>query len=170
MKKMWRGILGFLAMTLASAEAEPEVGATGWTHSYEQAKAWSNASGLPILALFTGTDWCPACKQFDRGVANQPEFLAYAKDKVVLLKLDYPRNMLQSPALIRQNQELAARIGGREFPRFYLLDSSGEVLTKLDMQGRMKATTLMGHYILSFQAGLDALEKAQQTQRSTNQP
>jgi thiol-disulfide isomerase/thioredoxin len=170
MKKTSVGILIIMAVTVWTGRAESQAGASGWTSSYEQAKASAAKTGLPILALFTGTDWCPPCKQFERGVANQPEFLGYAKGRVVLLKLDYPQHMLQSPALLRQNEELAERIGGRDFPRFYLLDSSGEVLTKLDTQGRMKANTLIGHYLRSIQDGLDDLKKTEETQRSASQP
>ncbi len=170
MKKTWIGIILIMAVMALGGRAESQAGAPGWTQNYEQAKARAKATGLPILALFTGTDWCPPCKQFERGVANRPEFLAYAKGKVVLLKLDYPRHMLQSPALLRQNEELAERIGGQEFPRFYLLDSGGEVLTKLDTQGRIKANTLIGHYVRSIQEGLAELKKAEESQRSASQP
>lgn len=128
-----------------------------WTHDYEAAKKQAGETNRPILALFTGSDWCPPCKEFEKTVANSERFLRYTTGKVVLLKLDFPHHMLQAPALIAQNTALAERIGGEEFPRFYLLDEKGDVLVKLDTRRRRPASDY-GDYVL--QALADALAEA----------
>lgn len=133
--------------------------ATAWTQDYEAAKKQSLAGKKPILALFTGTDWCPACKQFEKDVAHDARFLNYAADKVVLLKLDFPRHMLQSPELIAQNTALAERIGGEEFPRFYLLDAKGEVLGKLGMRARRQVSGITEFYIQTLDEALAAAKQ-----------
>lgn len=128
-KVMVAGLL--LAGSLAGAEA--------WTQNYEIARVRAADAGKPILAMFTGSDWCPPCKEFERDVAYSKEFLRYTTGKVVLLKLDFPQHMLQAPELIAQNEALAGRIGGEEYPRFYLLDAKGEVITKLNTRVRRVA-------------------------------
>ena len=148
------------AMVVSVAVAHAKTTSAGWTENYELAKQRARATGQPILALFTGTDWCPPCKQFDKQVAHSEAFLEYAAGKVVLLKLEFPQHMLQSPALHAQNSALAERIGGSELPRFYLLDADGKVLTKIDMQTRRRARDLNELYTLAISEGLAAAAKA----------
>jgi thiol-disulfide isomerase/thioredoxin len=145
-------------VSVAAAYAKTETAV--WTENYEAAKQRARATGKPILALFTGTDWCPPCKQFDAQVAHTDQFLRYVADKVVLLKLEFPKHMLQSQTLYIQNSALAERIGGAEFPRFYLLDAEGEVLTKVDMRAPRPARSLGERYILAIEDGLAAVAKA----------
>jgi len=68
--------------------------------------------------------------------------------------------MLQSPALYAQNSALSERIPGVEFPRFYLLNAEGEVLTKINMRVRRPARNLNELYTLAIEDGLAAVPKA----------
>ncbi len=132
---------------------------TAWTQDYEVARKQARATDKPILALFTGSDWCPPCKQFEKDVAYSTRFLDYVGDKVVLLKLDFPQHMLQSPALIAQNVALAERIGGMEYPRFYLLDANGEVLVKLKTRVERQASDYCDYILQAIGEGLAEIEK-----------
>jgi thiol-disulfide isomerase/thioredoxin len=145
-----------LVWTAAASLAAKEA---AWTQNYETAKARAQAGGKPILALFTGSDWCPPCKEFERDVATSDGFLRFTADKVVLLKLDYPHNMLQAPELIAQNEALAERIGGEEFPRFYLLDAKGEVLVKLNTRVRRAAKDYADFIEQALAEGLAEVKK-----------
>lgn len=137
-----------------------------WTPDYEAAKKQARETNRPILALFTGSDWCPPCKDFDKNVANSERFLRYTGGKVVLLKLDFPHHMLQSPVLIAQNAALAERIGGEEYPRFYLLDENGAVLVKLDT-GRRRPAADYGEYIMQALAeGLAEVRRAEKQEQA----
>ena len=40
-----------------------------WLTNYEAAKAEATAKHKRILALFTGSDWCPSCMKFEAEVA-----------------------------------------------------------------------------------------------------
>jgi thiol-disulfide isomerase/thioredoxin len=153
-----RILLMMMAVSVAAAQAKTEP--AGWTENYELAKQRARVTGKPILALFTGTDWCPPCKQFDTQVAHSERFLGYAADKMVLLKLEFPKHMLQSQALYAQNSALAERIPGAEFPRFYLLDAEGEVLTKVDMRVRRPARDLNELYTLAIKDALATVAKS----------
>lgn len=73
----------------------------GWLVDLDEAYAISNKEGKPILANFTGSDWCGWCKKLDADVFSKPEFQEWAKKNVVLLELDFPRRM-QIPEKNRQ--------------------------------------------------------------------
>ena len=97
----------FLMITFyATAQEAYKATHEGWLVSIEEAHALSKKTGKPILANFTGSDWCGWCKKLSAAVFNKPGFKTWAKDNVVLLELDYPRRK-QVPNEIRaQNQSL----------------------------------------------------------------
>jgi len=81
-----------------------------------------------VLLDFTGSDWCPWCIKFDHEVLSTDQFAAYASDKLVLVKLDFPRHTQQDPALKQANQELFQKFNVDGYPTYILLDSSGKEL------------------------------------------
>nr|MBS0037573.1 thioredoxin family protein [Saprospiraceae bacterium] len=78
----------------------------GWLVEIEDAYNESQATGKPIMAFFTGSDWCPPCKRFSAAVINKPEFNTWAKDKVVLLELDSPKRKSVPNEIRQQNESL----------------------------------------------------------------
>lgn len=99
---------------------------TGWLTNLEKAKQLSVAQDKPILAFFTGSDWCGWCKKLDAEVFSKPEFKTWATKNVVLLKLDYPKYSTLDNATKTQNEKLQGqyRIGG--YPTVLFLDSDGK--------------------------------------------
>jgi thioredoxin-related protein len=81
-----------------------------------------------VLLDFTGSDWCGWCKKFDRDVLSTDKFAGYAKSKLVLVKLDYPRHKEQDAALKQSNEQLSKRFGVDGFPTFVLLNSADREL------------------------------------------
>jgi protein disulfide-isomerase len=81
-----------------------------------------------VLLDFTGSDWCGWCIKFDHDVLSTGQFTAYAKSKLVLVKLDYPRHKEQDAALKQANEQLSKRFGVNGFPTFVLLNSAGREL------------------------------------------
>jgi thiol-disulfide isomerase/thioredoxin len=55
-----------------------------WNDSYAEAIARSKVTGKPILANFTGSDWCGHCRDLAEEVFDPAEFAAWAKENVVL--------------------------------------------------------------------------------------
>ena len=99
-----------------------------WLDSYEDALAKSKESGKPILAEFTGSDWCPPCKMLHKEVFENPAFASWAAENVVLLELDYPRNKELPAGVAQQNEMLKNKYNISGFPTVMFLDSDGEVL------------------------------------------
>lgn len=100
----------------------------GWLENYEAALAKSKESGKPILADFTGSDWCPPCIAMDKEIFSSQAFKDWAPGAVVLLELDFPNKRKLSAALKKQNDGLAQKYGLRSYPTVMILDSAGEVL------------------------------------------
>jgi len=93
-----------------------------WLVSVEEAYQISSKTNKPILANFTGSDWCGWCKKLRAEVFNTPEFKEWAKENVVLLELDYPR-MKQLPAKQQQqNRELQQFFKVTGFPTIWVFD------------------------------------------------
>jgi thioredoxin-related protein len=79
-----------------------------------------------VLVDFTGSDWCGWCIKFDHDVLSTPAFATYAKSKLVLVKVDFPRRQPQSNALIQANRELKNKYQVSGYPTLVVLNASGK--------------------------------------------
>jgi protein disulfide-isomerase len=127
MKKVfgWMMLFGFMFSALAE---------DGWMTDFEAAKKEAAKRNLPILAEFSGSDWCPPCMRLNEEVFSSAEFLDYAKDHVVLFLADFPRRTAQDPELKKQNNKLAEQYGVAYFPTILLLKADGTVINKTGYQ------------------------------------
>ena len=66
----------------------------------------------------------------NKDVFEQPAFEDYAKDKLVLVKLDFPRRKDQEAEIKERNQKLAAQYSVEGFPTIILLNSEGKELAR----------------------------------------
>lgn len=95
-----------------------------WTENLQEAIAASKKSGRPIMANFTGSDWCPPCMAQEREVFAKPEFAKWAGENVILLTVDFP-NKGQAAATAKQNQALAEQFKVNSFPTIVFFDHKG---------------------------------------------
>ncbi|MCI1186587.1 thioredoxin family protein [Hymenobacter sp. DH14] len=105
----------------------------GWLTDLDAAKAAAKAANRPILAVFSGSDWCKPCIMYEQEVFAKPEFMAYAKDKLVLAHFDFPRlKKNQLPAAQQKMNDAAAAQLNREgdFPLAVVISPEGKVLAK----------------------------------------
>jgi len=105
-----------------------------WTEDLEEAEAEAKEFGLPILYLFTGSDWCGYCIQLEDRVFSRREFREYADKNLVLLKLDFPRGS-QRRSIERQNQTLKNEFNVSGFPTVFLANVEGDSLGKIGGYG-----------------------------------
>ncbi len=104
-----------------------------WNTSLPAALAQAQASHKPVLAVFSGSDWCKPCMMLKQEVFDQPEFTRFAQDKLVLARFDFPRNKKNrlDPAQTKLNEQAAAQLnGGGEFPLVVVLSPTGKVLAR----------------------------------------
>ena len=103
----------------------------GWERSWHAASARAPREGRPILALFTGSDWCPACIRLKREVFSTPAFRTWADARLVLLELDFPQSSPQ-PATAAQNEALERHYAVAGFPSVLLLSAEGNELGRIE--------------------------------------
>jgi thioredoxin-related protein len=101
-----------------------------WTSDLANAKSVAAQKKLPILALFTGSDWCPWCKKLQSEVLTTDDFKTYAKDNLVLFIADYPRKTELAKETVKQNQDLADKYKIEGFPTVVLMDAAGKELAR----------------------------------------
>ncbi len=96
-----------------------------WLKSYDEAVELSKQTGRPILADFTGSNWCSYCVKLEKEVFDTPKFNAWAAENVVLLKLDFPRPNRQPDWIKKQNNQLRSRYRIESYPTVKVLDANG---------------------------------------------
>jgi len=118
----------FLAAVLAVLGAfQPAVASEEWLTNYRQAMDTAESSGRPVLALFTGSDWCPHCKTLEQNVFSADVFRSWASSNVVLLMIDLPQNGI-SQAVRDERSQVCINYGVRTFPSVLLLGPDGKKL------------------------------------------
>jgi protein disulfide-isomerase len=130
-------VFAVLALSLSVAFAAKKDAASGevkWTDNLKEAIAASKKTGKPILADFTGSDWCGWCIKLDKEVFSTPEFAKWANENVVLLVVDFPRSKPQSEEIKKQNQELQKQFGIRGYPTIVFMNAKGEELGRSGYQ------------------------------------
>ena len=107
----------------------------GWLTDFEKAKAMAKEKNRHILIDFSGSDWCGWCIKLDKEVFQQKAFKDYAKDNLVLMLADFPRDKSkQSDAVKKQNEKLAKEFGVSGFPTVFLLGPDGSIVGKTGYQ------------------------------------
>lgn len=116
--------VGWVASLVVAARADDG----GWLTSPEKAIQQSSVSKKPILALFTGSDWCPPCKALEANIFSSPKFKTWARDHAVLLKLDYPRYHKQPVSIRSENQAILRKYQVSAFPTVLFLAKDGRII------------------------------------------
>ena len=93
-----------------------------WYIDFEKAAQVSLQTGKPILADFTGSDWCGWCKKLKKEVFITTQFKDWADQNVVLLELDYPRKKQQDEKIKKQNRELQQIFQVRGYPTIHIFN------------------------------------------------
>ena len=104
---------------------------TIWHNDYQQALRPAQESQRPIFMVFAGSDWCKPCIRLEKDVWASAEFRQWAQDRLVLLKLDFPRKKANqlSQEQRQQNGQLAMRYNAKgAFPWMVLVDPEGNIL------------------------------------------
>ena len=128
-------LLGCLAV-VSPAQAQTAVApsaASAWNTTLGTALQQAKATNKPVLAVFSGSDWCKPCIMLKQEVFDQPEFTRFAQDRLVLARFDFPRNkknkLPKEQALA--SDEAASKLNTEgSFPMVVLLSPEGKILAK----------------------------------------
>ncbi len=127
MKKITLSLISLIAFLSFSHSQE-------WQTKFEQAKQLATEQNKAIVLVFQGSDWCAPCIKLDKEIWSQPEFKALAKDKLVMLKADFPRKKKNKlpQELQNQNNKLAELYNPQgHFPLAVVLNNKGDLLGKI---------------------------------------
>jgi len=98
-----------------------------WTMDLVAAKKLAAEKKVPILLDFSGSDWCGWCKLMEKNVFTQPAWKAYAKENLVMVLLDFPKDKSLVPEkYVARNDELRNKYSIQGFPTFIVLDDDGQ--------------------------------------------
>ncbi len=106
-------LLGLLLAGRAHGQVETDPAA---------AFARAQATGQPVLLVFSGSDWCAPCIRLERQVLTDSTFLRYASGHVVLLKADFPQQRQLEPARQAAYEALAEKYNPEgAFPKLVVI-------------------------------------------------
>ena len=134
-KSIWMALLMAALASGAAAAPATEGAAPGeWTMDLGAAKALAAETDRPLLLNFTGSDWCGWCRMMERQVFSQEAWQTYAKDRLILVWVDFPRDKSLVPeAFVERNTQLMKEFEVGGFPTYILLDPDGQ--TRLGQAG-----------------------------------
>ncbi len=124
MKKI---ILGAFLLFTTIIIAQENTEELQWIEGYEEAAKISQKTGKPILANFTGSDWCGWCIRLDKEVFSKQEFTKWAKKNVVLLKVDFPRRKKIATKIAEGNKSLQQTFQVSGYPTLWLFSVGKEI-------------------------------------------
>ena len=104
-----------------------------WLSDLGAAQAQARATNRPVLAVFSGSDWCKPCIMYEQEVFAKPEFTAFATGRLVLAHFDFPRLKRNQPtaAQLKLNEAAAAQLNREgDFPLAVIIAPDGQVLAK----------------------------------------
>ena len=149
MRKLLSSLIALSAGLVLSVQAEEEAkhkpvtkGAElgKWTQDFDAAVKLAEEKNKAILINFTGSDWCGWCKLMDKKVFADTTWEDYAKDNLLLVTIDFPRDKSIVPAEYKhRNEKLQKQFGVRSFPTYVILDQDGE--TKVGQLGASQEAT-----------------------------
>ena len=128
-----RSIL-FTAVCCSFLSAAFAAAPDGWTEGFSDGvRAKAEKENRCVLLLFTGSDWCPACRTLKKNVLDSENFLRFAEKELIRVWVDFPRQAKQDPAIRKSNEQLLDKLLGENaaFPTTVLLDPKGRILGKV---------------------------------------
>ncbi|HQU60881.1 MAG: thioredoxin family protein [Phaeodactylibacter sp.] len=158
MKNLSLLIAFLLTASFAIAQENYTAENKGWLVDLDQAYALSKKTGKPIMANFTGSDWCGWCKKLTASVFSTPEFKKWADKNVVLLELDFPRRKQIPDKIRQQNNSLQQAFQVRGYPTVWVFRAKKDPGTgqyELEALGKTGYTPTVGE----FTSGVDQMLK-----------
>lgn len=120
-----------------------------WFIWQNPAKAQTTAQ-RPTLLIFSGSDWCLPCIQFEKTILSDSSFLDFVGQHLEFIQADFPQRARQSAELKKQNEILAERYNPEgTFPKILLLRPDRSVWAQIHWQNQSPQlfTQLLDNYL-----------------------
>lgn len=162
MKKILIITLTIFSVNLASAQdgvlnngEKYKAHADGWMVDINKAYEKSKKTGKPIMANFTGSDWCGWCKKLKAEVFDKEEFKSWADKNVVLVELDFPRRFKLPENIKQQNYGLASTFKVTGYPTIWVFNLTKDDEGKFNIGALGKTGYVKG--VKAFTEGVDKM-------------
>jgi len=110
-----------------------------WLDNFKAAEMIAQKTGRHILINFTGSDWCIWCKRLKQEVFERGGFRKYARKKLVLVEIDFPRKKPLHKKAAAENNALAKKFDIRGYPSVIILNPDGQLVGRTGyVQGGVK--------------------------------
>ncbi|MDB5153645.1 MAG: Thioredoxin-related protein [Mucilaginibacter sp.] len=106
-----------------------------WLGDFNAATSEAAKEDKLILINFSGSDWCGPCIRLRKEILESSTFEDYAKDHLVLVRADFPRQKKnqQDAAQVKRNEALADKYNPEgKFPFTLLVNKAGKVIKEWD--------------------------------------
>ena len=102
-----------------------------WLTDAQAAQGKAKEENKLVLLDFTGSDWCGWCIKLKREVFDQPEFVQYARSRLVMVEVDFPHQKAMSQAQQQANARLEHTYGISGYPTIILLNQDGKQVGRM---------------------------------------
>ncbi|PJA07656.1 MAG: hypothetical protein COX70_06010 [Flavobacteriales bacterium CG_4_10_14_0_2_um_filter_32_8] len=147
----------FAQVGVIANTSEYKAHADGWLVNLEEARLLSLKTGKPIMANFTGSDWCGWCKKLKFEVFDKDEFKKWAEKNVVLLELDFPRKFQLPENIKQQNAGLQQAFQVTGYPTIWVFNLGKDDKGQYTIESLGKTGYVNG--VAAFTDGVDAMIK-----------
>ncbi len=112
---------GFLAVISSPAQNTP------WIPTWNQADSIARSRDIPLLLVFSGSDWCKPCMRLEKTIFQSSLFMQNCGKKFAAIRADFPqkKNRLPGPEAALANDLLAAQYNPQGIFPYLLLISPG---------------------------------------------
>src|SRR6266566_5192801 len=128
MNKWMLSLMACWAAWQVNAAESQKKGELEWLTDLPKAQANAKLENKRLLLDFTGSDWCGWCIKLHKEVFSKPDFAKYAKDNLILVEVDFPRQKQQTEELKKANQALQQKYQIQGYPTIVVLDAEGKKL------------------------------------------
>ncbi len=105
-----------------------------WFTNLEEAQEIAEEKNIPIFIHFTGSDWCGWCWKLEEEVYSKLVFQDYVAENMVMVTIDFPREIKQPEEVVAYNRALATRFNIKGFPTVQLLSPDGSPIAQTGFQ------------------------------------
>lgn len=102
-----------------------------WQKDYDAALKQAAAENKYVLVSISGLEWCGWCQALENEVFSKPEFIAYAKDNLVCVLLDFNRaGRATNAEFANQHERLLEQFKVQGFPTVLILTPQGKGIVR----------------------------------------
>ncbi|NOU35902.1 MAG: thioredoxin family protein [Kiritimatiellaceae bacterium] len=102
-----------------------------WKADYDAALKQAAIENKYMLVSISGLGWCGWCKTLEEEVFSQPEFIAYAKDNLICVLLDFDHSgRATNTEFAKQHEMLLEKFQVQGFPTVLILNPQGKGIVR----------------------------------------